>query len=539
MDVDVHMQQKPIEPLSHTQPSNTPLNTIVVVGNGLYAWTVAACLARRLYKTPTKVMVVEEPNAPVDNLGESTLPAIDYFHRVLGLTERQLMAVTKGTYKLATEYVLPDSTSTPESNQSNVFYHAMSQYGSVIDNIAFQHHLTKAKLAGISVDLNRFSLPAAAASKGKFGVPQAGQQSLPFSYAIHVDAKRYAAGMKDFAKKLGATSTTGNITGVSTVNVGSENDRQCCHIESICLDDTRHVKADLFIDCTAHSRLIDQALQVGFVDYSEFLPCDNSIQYVTDKKILPKATTQIAPNNAGFSLSFPLQEHTVNEYHYSSAHQTKEDALATLNLDSMALDTAVFRQQKSQRVASFWAGNCVAMGDAAGSLGRIAASNFHLVQSAVLRLIDLLPDRSLNEHVDCPSRDEYNNLCEEEYARVLDYHCAYFALLAREKAPIDSPFWRAQTQAKCPESLMHKMKLFEQTGRFPFYERETFSEKTWLSLFLGLGLWPKEYDRLLDVGQQNLQDSLDAFEQLAGLIDQISDKMPAHYHFLQQFCGAK
>lgn len=539
MDVDVTMQQNPNDPPSHVKPANTPLNTIVVVGSGLYAWTVAACLARRLYKTPTKVMVTEDLDAPIDNLGESTLPAIDYFHRVLGLTEQQLMAVTKGTYKLATEYVLPSPPAATEASQPSAFYHAMSPYGSVINNIAFQHHLTKAKLAGIPIDLNRFSLPATAACKGKFGLPQAGMQNLPYSYAIHVDAKRYAAGMKDFAKKLGATSAAGKITSVNTVSIGSENDRQRQHIESICLDDTQHIKADLFIDCTSHSRLIDQALQVGFVDYSDYLPCDSSIQYATTKTATPKATTQIAPNQAGFSLNFPLQAHTVNEYHYCSAHQTQEEALASLALDSTASDTAIIRHQKAQRVASFWVGNCVAMGDAAGSLGRIAVSNFHLVQSAVLRLIDLLPDNSLNENVDCSSREEYNNLCEEEYARVLDYHCAYFALLAREKAPIDSPFWQAQTQAKRPESLIHKMRLFEQTGRFPFYERETFSEKTWLSLFLGLGLWPKEYDRLLDVGQHNMQDSLDAFEKLSESIGHISDKMPAHYQFLQRYCGAK
>jgi tryptophan halogenase len=179
------------------------------------------------------------------------------------------------------------------------------------------------------------------------------------------------------------------------------------------------------------------------------------------------------------------------------------------------------------------------MGDAAGSLGRNAISNFHLVQSAVLRLVDLLPDSTLNNSVNCPSRDEYNVLCEEEYARVLDYHCAYFALMSRESLPFDSEFWRAQQSAKRPQSLLHKLALFEETGRIPFYERETFSEKSWLSLFLGLGLWPQQYDRLLDVGNRDLKHSLTAMEQLADSIQKITVSMPTHYQYLQRYCGAK
>ncbi|MFC3092922.1 hypothetical protein DRW07_01715 [Alteromonas sediminis] len=519
--------------------TNLPLNTIAIVGNGLHAWTIAACLARKLQKAPTDIVVITDPNAVPDSIGESTLPAINYFHRILGLNERQLVAVTKGTYKLATEYTPIDTAYQNDKHLArNSFFHAMSPYGAAFDNIAFQHHVTKAHLAGVAIDLNRFSLPAMAAQQGKFGIPSCDELDVPFSYALHVDTKRYAAGMQDFAYKLGVKHVEGSITATQLSYPNIEEDTSQ-FIQSITINKNQTFSADLFIDCSADGRLIHQALGINYQHFDTLLPCDHSVQFSTQRPHDPRATTQIKPHSAGYWRSFPLQDRGVCEYHYSGDYLTHEKVLGILNLGKEESKSATHQQHKPRQINTFWSANCVAMGSAAGELGRNAVSNFHLVQSAVLRLVDLLPDNTLNRNAECPSRDEYNHLCEEEYARILDYHCAYFALLAKHDSLSNLPFWQQQQSTEWPDSLTHKMTLFKHTGRLPFYERETFSEKTWLSLFLGLGLWPMQYDRLLDVGQRSINDSLVACEKFGASIQRMCSDMPSHYMFLQRYCGAK
>jgi len=132
--------------------------------------------------------------------------------------------------------------------------------------------------------------------------------------------------------------------------------------------------------------------------------------------------------------------------------------------------------------------------------------------------------------------NEYNQLCNEEYARILDYHCTHFAIPARKANELSSSFWQAQKQANLPDSLTQKFSLFEASGRIPFYERETFSGSIWTSLLLGLGLIPKQYDVLLDMPPASNERSKSAISNIVDTIQTLSDQAPTHKQYLQQYC---
>jgi tryptophan halogenase len=50
-----------------------------------------------------------------------------------------------------------------------------------------------------------------------------------------------------------------------------------------------------------------------------------------------------------------------------------------------------------------------------------------------------------------------------------------------------------------PRSLEHTLSLFKERGRLPYYQEETFSRDSWLTVLLGQGIRPRRIDPLADI----------------------------------------
>jgi tryptophan halogenase len=53
-------------------------------------------------------------------------------------------------------------------------------------------------------------------------------------------------------------------------------------------------------------------------------------------------------------------------------------------------------------------------------------------------------------------------------------------------------------QYELPESLRHKLALFDVRGHVPYFKDGFFSRDSWLAVLFGQGLVPGAYDRLAD-----------------------------------------
>ena len=62
----------------------------------------------------------------------------------------------------------------------------------------------------------------------------------------------------------------------------------------------------------------------------------------------------------------------------------------------------------------------------------------------------------------------------------------------------DEPFWQDAAAAEPPPSLAHSLALFEERGRLPYYEEETFSRDSWAAVLIGQGVIPRRTDPLAD-----------------------------------------
>jgi tryptophan halogenase len=299
-------------------------------------------------------------------------------------------------------------------------------------------------------------------------------------------------------------------------------------VDSLGLRDGRSVGADFFIDCSGfRSLVLGEALKTGYVDWSQWLPCDRAVAVQCESASAELAPfTQSTARECGWQWRIPLQHRVGNGYVYSSAHLSDDAATMGLleRLEGRHLSEPRVLRFKAGRRASVWVGNCVALGLAAGFLEPLESTSIHLVQTGLARLFALFPDRDCDPAISA----EYNRLTALESERVRDFLILHYAASQRE----DTAFWMDCRAMVVPETLAYKRELFSRTGRIAVLEHETFLPSSWLAIYAGLHVWPARYEPVVerfDSGELARQ-----FEGMRGSIRRAVEALPAHARFLEQ-----
>ncbi len=170
----------------------------------------------------------------------------------------------------------------------------------------------------------------------------------------------------------------------------------------------------------------------------------------------------------------------------------------------------------------FWTGNCIALGLAAGFFEPGTGTSLALLQSGLMRLINMFPDKDCNTLL----VDEYNRLTNAEYENIRDFLILHYRATQRG----ESLFWGDYLAQDVPESLAHKISLFHAQGQVASYEEESFPDSIWASVWLGQDQWPPAYDPVLD--NYDFDRLKERFDQMKQLIGQAVEAMPAHRDFL-------
>ncbi len=123
-----------------------------------------------------------------------------------------------------------------------------------------------------------------------------------------------------------------------------------------------------------------------------------------------------------------------------------------------------------------WTGNCLSIGVGPD----VPGIEIFLLQSAMERLIALLPDQSFN----ASETGEYNRLAYAELARIEDM--------------IDL----LRTDDRSPE-LQRKLDVFGARGRVAIEDYEVFTKAEWIAALTDHGIKPEYYDRLVDRADPN------------------------------------
>ncbi len=495
------------------------IRKIAIVGGGTAGWMAAATLARVLRDGRTAITLIESPEIGTVGVGEATIPTILSFNRWLGLDENELLRRTQGTIKLGIEF-------RNWSRLDHTYFHPFGQLGTPIEMVAFHHYWLKLRSMGDSSPLTDYSLSGTAALLGRFARPVRDPKLVlsSMAYALHFDAGLYAQYLREFAQARGVQRLERKVMDVSLRSSDG-------FIESLLLDDGARVEADLFIDCSGfRALLIGDALKVGYEDWSHWLPCDRAVAVPSENTGAPALYTRSTAREAGWQWRIPLQHRTGNGYVYCSRHISDDAAAATLlaNLEGKALAEPRALRFTTGRRKQIFHKNCLALGLSAGFVEPLESTSIHLIQSGISRLIGVFPGRD----ADPLDVAEYNRQAIAEFDQVRDFVILHYWATDRS----DTPLWDYCRNMEIPDTLRYRVEQFRGAGRVVLAADELFTAPSWIAVSTGQNIWPKRYDRLVDLMDEN--EIRGRLAQLKGLIHRTAEAMPPHADFLAANCRA-
>ncbi len=492
------------------------IKNIVIVGGGTAGWMAAAALARFGGRRFT-ITLVESEDIGTIGVGEATIPQIRLFNDSLGIREEEFVRETKGSFKLAIEFV--------DWLRPGVrYFHGFGAAGRGHGLLPFHHYWLRHQLSGGTRELSEFSPNLQAAKHNLFGRPPSHHRGVPsnYSYAYHFDAGLYAAFLRRYAEKRGVRRVEGKISTVSLNGLSG-------HVDAVHLDGERRLEGDFFLDCSGfRGILIQQALKSGFEDWSHWLPANSALAVPCESVEPLTPYTRATARDAGWQWRIPLQHRIGNGYVYCNDFVSDDQAATTLigNLDGAQLAEPRQLRFKTGKRRQMWKKNCVALGLASGFIEPLESTSIHLVQTAIARLLAFLPSQGFGQ----ADIDEYNMQADFEYASLRDFIILHYHANQRE----GSEFWRYCREMKLPDSLAHKIALFQSNGRIQRFNLELFDVPSWLQVMWGQGLRPRGYHTLADnLSENDLQKFLiDCKEKTDRVVGELTD----HRQFVDEYC---
>lgn len=464
-----------------------PVKRVVIAGGGLAGWSAAAALKRRIPSLDVEIVNCSPAADSIVDRIISTLPSIMDFHTDIGLTEADTVVRAQSGLRAGTLFDGWGGDRPP-------YVHAYGNYGQAIDGTAFHQQWLRAQRTSEIEAFDRFSPAAELGRAGRLagGAQPASATAPQLGYGLHLTLERYLQLMRAYALHLGVVECVGEISGVELRAEGK-------FIAKLLLSDGAEVGADLFIDCTGPAAKLRSRLAGELVDWSRWLPCDRIVSATAAPHPEGQLLDQVTAVEWGWQWSASSPALSSSGAAYSSRHATFDEVIDSLPPEyrGSAVDATV----RQGRWAEPWAGNCVAIGEAAVTIEPLEWTNLHLVHNQLDRLVSMLAGR------DCAAVElgEYNRQCGAEADRIRDFVCLHYVASRR-----DEPFWRKAAAIEPPETLAHSLSLFAERGRLPYYEEETFSRDSWLAVLLGQGLEPRRIDPLADIvpADQALQSIL-------------------------------
>ena len=481
---------------------------IAIVGGGTAGWMCAAACASKLDLRRYDVRLIESEEIGTVGVGEATLPQMKDFNDFIGIDEREFMAATHATFKLGIEFV-------DWGRLGATYIHPFGSFGRSIGEAEFFHYWLRAReTAGPLFD---YCLPIAAANANRFDFParDPADPKSAFSYAYHLDASLYARYLRDWSEARGMKRIEGRIVEVTQhPETGA--------VTSVTLASGETIAADLFIDCSGfRGLLIEQTLETGFEDWSNWLPCDREMAVPCDRIDPVTPYTRSTAREAGWQWRIPLQHRTGNGYVYASAFMSDDEAASLLlsRLDGKPQADPRGLRFKACKRHKAWNRNVIALGLASGFLEPLESTSIYLVQMGIAFMLALMPDRA---EIDPALATEYDRVMDVEYDRIRDFLILHYRATERDDAEI----WRYVRAMAIPDSLTEKIERFRHRAHIREYRDGLFGPASWQAVFIGQGIMPRAQDAMAGLmPEAALAERMAA---LKALVAQTAAAMPDH-----------
>jgi len=509
------------------------IRKVVIAGGGTAGW-VAACALTHQFRDLLDITLVESEEIGTVGVGESTIPTIRTFHRLLQIDEREFMQAVAGSFKLSISF---ENWRRPGVN----YFHPFGTTGVNTWSCDFHQFWLESRRRGSKADLGDYCLETVASRKNRFGLFRPDDSAMQqwsmrwvqaptsltrsdVSYAYHFDAALYAAFLRRKCEGRGLKRVEGKIRQV-------RQDPASGFVQALVLEDGQVLEGDLFIDCTGfRGLLIEQTLKTGYIDWNNWLPSDRAVAMQIETEQPPVPYTRAVAHEAGWRWHIALQHRVGCGWVFSSAHMSDDEAAAKLKAaypgDRLVREPWVvpFRTGRRRKV---WNKNVVSLGLASSFIEPLESTSIHLTLSAVTKLVQMFPIAGIDEAV----AERYNEVCRAELEHIRNFIILHYHLNER-----DEPMWKACREMKLPEELANRIQVFRESAYAWQGEDELFRLDSWTHCMLGQGVVPEKHHLLTRaLGDADMKRLLDGVRQP---IERMVEAMPSHQEFLQRYCPA-
>jgi tryptophan halogenase len=497
-------------------PTSDQINNIIIVGGGSAGWMTAAMLSKQL-ESKVNITLIESDSIGTIGVGEATIPPIKTFNALLGIDENDFLKHCNGSIKLGISFE-------NWTKQNHQYFHPFGRFAVDFDYIPFSYFWNKHKASGNDRPLQDYATAWHLAKNNKFSQPSKDKKSLfsGFDYAYHFDAGLYADYLRGYAEKRGVIRQEAKVTHVNTHTVNG-------FISSVILENGQKITGDLFIDCSGISALlIDKTLGVKFIDWSDNLLCNRAIAVQTSHTTAINPYTRSIAKDSGWQWRIPLQTRMGNGSVHCSEFISEQAAMDELivSVDGELLTEPRVINFNVGRREKYWYKNCVAIGLSAGFLEPLESTSLHLIQRAIMRLVNLFPNKQCDEI----NSKLFNQQTTDEYEHIRDFIILHYKATKRD----DSEFWRYCQNMTIPESLQNQINLFSTHGHLDVNAKDLFKQDNWLAVLTGQGILPKSAAPIMAYKQQiDLPRTMDSFHYV---MTETVKKLSCHEDYLKQYC---
>lgn len=429
------------------------INHFTVVGGGSAGWMTAGLMAATLNRRgdgpDVKITLIESPNIPIIGVGEATTLSTFVAFGQMHLDEFDFLKYCDASFKSAVRFKGWDKF--PDGSTSD-YYHPFDSPPYIWGLAPAIHYHRRAK-QGIAQPSFAHCMSGLPAMMDANRAPRNFESDFfeaIGSYSYHLDATLLGEYLKEYCTALGVTYLSDDVVDVTLDDRG--------FVEALELKEHGTHAVEFVIDCSGfRSLILRQALGEPFVPYGDHLLCDRALAAQVPHRPgapLEPYTTSTALE-AGWAWNVPLYSRRGTGYVFSSQFRSDDEAikefLGHLGEDGKDAEPRVIPLNIGRTERS-WVKNCLAVGLSSGFIEPLESTSIHLIQVAIRRFLDHLPDR------DCSPVlvDRFNHLNREMYEDIRDFIAMHYAV-----SNLDTAFWQAaRADAAVPERVRTRLELW-------------------------------------------------------------------------------
>ncbi|MFV2074366.1 MAG: tryptophan 7-halogenase, partial [Thermoanaerobaculales bacterium] len=365
------------------------------------------------------VTVVHSSSIPIIGVGEGTTFAMPiYLHGYLGIDPGEFHREVQATYKLGIRFLWG-----PRPRFHYTFTNQLD---------ARRPELPKANGYYCFEDYDFADMTGALMAQGKGFVRQqvGGGPEVNTNVAYHIENEAFTEFLAKRAPRVGVRVLDDKVEGIEQGEEG---------IKSLKLASGESLEGDLFIDCSGfRSMLLGEALEEPFVSFGSSLFCDRAVAggwARSDEPLLPFTTAETMDSGWCWQIE---HDRIINRgYVYSSNAISDDDAEREFRHKNPKItDTRIINWTPGCR-RRVWVKNVVALGNSAGFVEPLEATNLAVICDHAAKLVQNLTDSSMR--IDPASRKFFNRYTHRTWQSIRRFLTMHYRFNTR----LETPFWKA------------------------------------------------------------------------------------------------